>query len=64
MVELLTVKDLEKRLKIFYPTLYKWAREGEIPSIRFGRQVRFDPDAVEAWIRSRSVGVADDRNQA
>jgi excisionase family DNA binding protein len=32
----------------------RWARSGKIPSFRTGRVWRFDLDAVEAALRSRS----------
>lgn len=28
------------------PTIYKWAKDGKIPCIRFGGTVRFDFEAV------------------
>jgi excisionase family DNA binding protein len=36
------------------------ARRDAVPHVRLGRYVRFDPDALEAWWRSRMRGpVAD-----
>lgn len=32
------------------------AQRGEIPHVRLGRNVRFDPAAVEAWWRDRTDG--------
>tara|TARA_R110000868_G_scaffold55814_1_gene173328 strand:+ start:41 stop:235 length:195 start_codon:yes stop_codon:yes gene_type:complete len=32
------------------PTIYKWAREGMIPSIRFQSTIRFDFEAVRSAI--------------
>jgi hypothetical protein len=34
------------------------ARAGVIPSMRLGHYVRFDPDELLAWARSRSRGPA------
>ncbi len=31
-------------------TIYKMARDGRIPAQRKGRSVRFDPDAINAWM--------------
>jgi excisionase family DNA binding protein len=32
------------------PTIYKWAKEGKIPSIRFEGTIRFDFEAVRKAI--------------
>jgi excisionase family DNA binding protein len=32
--------------------VYEMAREGLIPTVRIGRQVRFDPVAIRQWIES------------
>lgn len=32
------------------PTIYKWAKEGKIPSIRFQGTIRFDFEAVRQAI--------------
>lgn len=34
-------------------TLYRWAREGKIPSIKLGRSVRFRVAALEEWMREQ-----------
>ena len=44
--ELLTVQQLADKLQLVPQTVYKLAREGKIPSIRFGKNVRFDLAAV------------------
>lgn len=32
-------------------TVYRLAREGQIPHARAGRAVRFHPEAIDAWLR-------------
>lgn len=32
------------------PAIYKMAREGRIPAIRYGRSIRFDPVALDKWL--------------
>lgn len=37
------------------PTIYKWAKEGKIPSIRFQGTIRFDFEAVREAIEGKAV---------
>ena len=30
--------------------VYAWAKSGELPSIRLGRILRFNPEAIRAWV--------------
>jgi excisionase family DNA binding protein len=41
---------LAKRLNVKRFTAYDLIRSGRVPSVRLGRLVRVDEDAVEAWI--------------
>lgn len=34
-------KDVQRILKISYPTVIRWAQAGKIPSIKIGEQLRF-----------------------
>lgn len=38
------------------PTVYRWANEGCIPSVRFENTIRFDFEAVKAAIEGKSPG--------
>jgi len=49
---LLTIKDLSVRLNIKPSTLYLWAAQGKIPCQKIHGLIRFDPDAITAWMRS------------
>ena len=53
---LLTVRELAPRLRVGVPRLYEMAREGLIPSIRLGRQLRFELTQIERWIDAGGVG--------
>ena len=48
---LLTIKELSARLNIKPSTLYLWASQGKIPCRKIHGLIRFDPDAITAWLR-------------
>ena len=50
-VKLLRVEDVAGRIGASKQTVYLLAREKVLPSVRWGRSVRFDPADVEAFIR-------------
>ncbi len=47
----LTTAEMAARLQVHPKTVLKLAREGVIPSIRVGQQLRFDPIEVETALR-------------
>jgi excisionase family DNA binding protein len=49
---LLTIKDLSARLNIKPSTLYLWTAQGKIPSRKIHGLIRFDPEAITAWLNS------------
>ena len=51
-------KDVAAYVDVPEGTVRRWrdTRSGP-PFIRVGRQVRYRPEAIEAWLESRSVGV-------
>ncbi len=55
---LLTIKDLSARLNIKPSTLYLWAAQGKIPCRKIHGLIRFEPDAIAAWLRSFEPGPA------
>ena len=55
---LLTIKDLAAQLRIKSSTLYAWAAQGKIPYLRIHGLIRFDRDAITAWLRSFEPGPA------
>ena len=48
--ELLTLRQCEQILKVSYARAAELARRGLLPTVRLGRQVRVDPDQLEAFI--------------
>ena len=49
---MLTVKELSAWLNIKESTLYLWVSKNKIPCRRIHGLVRFEPDAIQAWLRS------------
>ena len=49
---LFTSKEAAKALCISERTLYALAKAGEIPAVRVGRAVRYDPADLRAWVES------------
>lgn len=42
----LRVADLAAHYEVGTETVRRWAREGRIPAVRIGREIRFKPDDV------------------
>ena len=55
---LLTVKDLSAWLNMKPSTLYLWAAQRKIPCVKMHGLIRFDPDAITAWLCSFEPGPA------
>jgi len=56
MIPLLTRKDLSARLRVSLATLDRMTVSGDMPpAIWFGKALRFDPAAVDAWIAARAA---------
>src|SRR5512135_2835219 len=51
-----TVDDLALLLEMSPKTLYKMAKSGNIPAIRIGGMIRFDPALTAEWLRARTTG--------
>ena len=49
--QLLTVKDVMKRLQISRPFLHQLTRSGQIKSIKVGSLVRYTEEALAAYIQ-------------
>lgn len=49
MGKLITSKELQEIYSLSRATIDRWRKEG-MPSIKVGRGVRFDEDAVREWI--------------
>lgn len=50
---LLTAQQVAEILRLAPKTVIVMAREARIPSVRFGRIVRFDPQDIRRWIENK-----------
>ncbi|MBL8054290.1 MAG: helix-turn-helix domain-containing protein [Nitrospira sp.] len=48
---LLTIKDIAARLQVKDKTLYAWAAQGRIPTLKINGVLRFEPAAIDRWLR-------------
>lgn len=51
---LLTPRETAKVLRISERTLWTITKSGSIQAVRFGRAVRYNPDAIKQWIQEHS----------
>lgn len=52
---LLTVQELAQLLHVKAATLYAWAAQGKIPSLKLHGLLRFRQDEIERWLESCRV---------
>ena len=57
MTKLIGVNEAAERLAVPPSWIYRWSREGKLPSIRLGKYIRFDPAKLERWIHKREEQV-------
>jgi len=53
--KVMTADELAEYLQFNRSTIYKMARAGTIPSIKFENVWRFSKDAIDLWLNNRSV---------
>jgi excisionase family DNA binding protein len=51
MATWLTLEEAAKHLKIGKSTIYRLAREGDLPAHRMGRVWRFDAEELDEWMK-------------
>lgn len=61
--EILTVKELQRYLKVPRPTLYVLAQNGRIPAAKIGRHWRFRRVDVDAWLKNQQGKPIQRRNR-
>jgi excisionase family DNA binding protein len=55
MADLVKAMWVAKFLAVSNATVYRWVERGEIPYVLLGdRIIRFDPDAIDAWVAART----------
>lgn len=54
----MTTAEVAEACRVSQRTVRDWARLHGLPAVRVGRTVRFRPEAVAAWLRSREGGAA------
>lgn len=52
MATWLTLEEAAKHLKIGKSTIYRLAREGDLPAHRVGRVWRFDVEELDKWMKA------------
>ena len=57
-LHMLTIKELSAWLNIKPSTLYLWASQGKIPCRRIHGLIRFERDAIQAWLNGFHTSVA------
>ena len=55
-MEEISVREAAELLRVSEKTIYRWLRQGVIPSFRFQGQYRFDRKELEAWARHKRIG--------
>ena len=53
---LLTARDAAKALAISERTLWTLTNNGDVPCVRLGRAVRYDPDDLRAFVKRSKTG--------
>jgi excisionase family DNA binding protein len=56
MGKLLKALEVAARLAVSEKMIYKLAKAGRLPAVRFGSAVRFDSDDVESFISAHKSG--------
>ena len=53
MPEVLSLEEACQFLKLAKPTLYKYARVGDVPAFKMGRVWKFHRESLDQWMRAR-----------
>lgn len=62
--EFLTIEELADMLKISTRTIRRILKRGDLPAIRIGRQIRFNREAVNLWLKTQSIEQAEGQDSA
>ena len=53
MVELITVREAARAVRLSEKQLYAAIAERQFPAVRIGRRIRIPADAVAQWVRAQ-----------
>jgi excisionase family DNA binding protein len=56
---ILTVREVADYLRMHEMTIYRMARQGEIPAYKVGNRWRFNRQRIEEWLTAHEVGQGD-----
>ena len=56
-VDLMSVEEVDAKLKVCKATVYKMVRKGQIEAVHLGRLVRITPEGYKQLLERRSQGV-------
>lgn len=51
--EYYSIKEVSKRLKVAYLTVYRWVKTGDLHSFRAGKQYRISSEDMTNFIQNR-----------
>lgn len=57
---MMTAEEVTRYLRITHGKLKKLIKDGEIPAIRIGRDVRFRQHDIEAWVDANYISKPED----
>jgi excisionase family DNA binding protein len=57
-MRLLTAKEVAPILQVTEARVYEMSRENLLPTVRMGRQVRYDEETLRNWIRDGGCALA------
>ena len=52
---IMTLEEVAKYLRVHKSTVYRWAREGTIPSTKVGNQWRFKKASIDEWLSPQTA---------
>lgn len=52
-MNLITIKELSVSISVKEPTLYLWVEQSFIPYYKLGKLIRFSPDEIDTWLKTR-----------
>jgi len=56
---IMTVREVADFLRMHEMTIYRMARQGEIPAYKVGNRWRFNRQRIEEWLSAHEVGQGD-----